>query len=85
MGHNMSDAFNRFARTVLQSIAVAALTAAVTVAHDALSAGRTDYSNIAKIAGGAALVAVVAYIHRRWVDPSRIPSLKPWGDDRPKR
>lgn len=84
-----ADARNRAWRTILQGIAAtvgfAALDAVVQVyqgaATDALHGKAMDWTHVAGTAKyaavTAALMAVAAYLHRRKLDPSRIPSAVP--------
>lgn len=76
----LGDAANRLWRTALQGLVAAALVGGGTAAYDALHTGRTDYRNIAFSAATAALMAVLAYAHRRWLDPSSTPSAAPPAD-----
>jgi hypothetical protein len=84
-----ADAANRAWRTVLQGMAVAVLSAAgdavLQVLQRAVAEGATshrfDWHQVATTAtyaaGTAALMAVVAYLHRLKVDPSPMPSAEP--------
>lgn len=77
-----ADARNRSARSLLQGAAAVALFAAVEVLRAALDAGgAVDVGQIARDAALAAVIAVAAWLHRIVLDPSRVPSLPPPGDD----
>jgi hypothetical protein len=83
------DARNRAARTLLQTVVAGALVAAGDAAWQVLQAalataaagGSVDWGHVAGSAGIAAAMAavtpMVAWAHRRWLDPSRVPSLPP--------
>jgi hypothetical protein len=79
------DALNRAWRTVLQGIATAALGAAGDSVLQAIQlaqhGGRFEWRAVAGTAAGAAstaaVMAVLAYIHRAKIDPSAIPSAQP--------
>jgi hypothetical protein len=83
------DALNRAWRTVLQGLVVAVAAAAGDAAvqviqravADAAAGGSFDWQQVAATAayaaGTAALMAVVAYLHRYRVDPSGVPSAVP--------
>ncbi|HZN72449.1 MAG TPA: hypothetical protein VFC00_12330 [Micromonosporaceae bacterium] len=83
------DALNRAWRTVLQGIAVAVLAAAGDAAIqvvqralvDAAVGQPMDWTQVrttaAYAAGTAALMAIAAYLHRKKLDPSPIPSAQP--------
>lgn len=73
----MSDALNRFWRTVLQGLVLTAVVAAGDYAYNAFTGGETDWRIVARGAGFAAGMAVLSYAHRKYVDPSPIPSLTP--------
>lgn len=83
----MSDARNRFARTIAQGAVatlVIALAAALPVVLDALQGGdvtTVDWGTVLISAATAALISALAYIQRQWLDPSRLPSLRPPGDE----
>lgn len=76
------DALNRAWRTVLQGIVTAALGAA----GDAVLQGIRDthpfdWQQVGRTAlgaaGTAAVMAILAYVHRAGIDPSPIPSAQP--------
>lgn len=77
------DALNRAWRTVLQGIVTAALGAAGDAILQALrdTGHPFDWRQVANTAlgaaGTAAVMAVLAYIHRAGIDPSPIPSAQP--------
>lgn len=77
------DALNRAWRTVLQGIVTAALGAAADAVLQALrdSGHPFDWSQVghtaAYAAGTAAVMAILAYLHRTVGDPSSIPSAQP--------
>ena len=78
------DALNRSWRTILQGIAASALGAAGDVLIQALSSkGLHDWREVVHTAlyaaGTAAVMAVLAYLHRAKLDPSSIPSAQPPG------
>lgn len=81
----MKDALNRAWRTVLQGIVLVALVAAGDVALAALRDGRTDFRNIGVAAITAAGMAAASYVHRRWIDPTPLPSARPPGEWYPTR
>lgn len=66
----MTEPAVRAVRTLLQGAAATALVAIVSVAHDQLSSGSTDYRAIAIAAGTSGLAAVASYLHR-WLDERR--------------
>jgi hypothetical protein len=77
------DALNRAWRTVLQGIVTAALAAGGDAVLQAIQGGNFDWHQVVKLAAGAAgtaaVMAILAYLHRTQLDPSVIPSALPPG------
>lgn len=83
------DAWNRAWRTIMQTVALVviapAVDAAVQAVHIALADGAAgagwDWQSIGRTAASAAVMgasmSVLAYLHRRVLDPSAIPSAQP--------
>lgn len=77
------DALNRAWRTVLQGIVTAALGAAGDAVLQALrdTGHPFDWRQVGSTAlyaaGTAGVMAILAYLHRAGIDPSRIPSAQP--------
>ena len=80
------DALNRAWRTVLQGIVATALGAAGDVVLQAVQKSFFEHVPLnwhevartaAYTAGTSALMAILAYLHRAKLDPSRIPSAQP--------
>lgn len=83
------DALNRAWRVILQTVALvviapaadAAIQVVKLAAADAMAGKSFDWGQVADTALNAAWVgaslSVLAYIHRRFVDPSPIPSAQP--------
>ena len=74
------DAANRTWRTVLQGAATVALIAAGTALLEWLEAGEFSWRTLGVSAGTAALMAVLAFLHRTVLDPSGLPSALPPAD-----
>lgn len=80
-----SDTRNRVTRTLQQgvvAVVIVAAGAALPVVQTALSGddvSTVDWSTVAVSASTAALMAVLAYVQRAWLDPSRLPSNVPPG------
>jgi hypothetical protein len=74
------DALVRAGRTLLAGAAAAVIAAVVeAVRAYLLSGGRFDPTAISQVALTAAGMAVLAYLHRAVLDPSRVPSAPPPG------
>ena len=83
------DAWNRAWRVILQTVALVVIAPAVDAAvqvvqlsvADAMTGKAFDWTQVGDTALNAAWVgasmSVLAYIHRRFVDPSAIPSAQP--------
>lgn len=83
------DAWNRAWRVILQTVALVVIAPAVDAAVqvfnlavvDAVAGKGFDWDQVAQTAVSAAWVgaslSVLAYMHRRFVDPSRVPSAEP--------
>jgi|SRR5262252_1502270 len=83
------DAWNRAWRVILQTVALVVIAPAVDAAiqvvnlamADAVTGKGFDWTQVGHTALNAAWVgaslSVMAYIHRRFVDPSSIPSAQP--------
>lgn len=83
------DALNRAWRTILQTVALVVIAPAVDAAVqvvqlaavDAMAGKAFDWTQVADTALTAAWVgasmSVLAYVHRRFLDPSRVPSAEP--------
>jgi len=75
------DALNRAWRTVLQGIVTAALGAAGDAVLQAIQGGQFNAAQVGRTAlyaaGTAAVMAILAYLHRAKLDPSSIPSGQP--------
>lgn len=83
------DALNRAKRTILQTLALvvfapaadAAIQVVKLAAADAATGAGFDWNQVGQTAASAAVMgasmSVLAYIHRRFVDPSAIPSAPP--------
>lgn len=73
------DAKNRALRTWLQGLVVTLFTAVAPIIHQAVSGGVENASW--KLLGfavlNAALLALLAYVHRTLIDPSGLPSASP--------
>ena len=77
------DARNRTWRVTLQGAAAVALIAAATALLEWLQAGEFSLRTLGISAGTAALMAVLAYLHRTVLDPSGLPSAVPPVDPGP--
>ena len=75
-----ADAANRSQRTLIQGGIVVALMALATAVLDWLNAGDFSWRTLGISAVTAVLTAVIAYVHRTVLDPSRIPSALPPSD-----
>lgn len=71
------DAANRTWRTVLQGAVVVGTIAAATALLEWLEAGDFSWRTLGVSAGTAALMAVLAFLHRTVLDPSGLPSALP--------
>lgn len=83
------DALNRAWRSFLHAVGAAALLGAGDASWqvlqkalaDTTAGAPVDWHQVGVLAGSAALTAfvapVLAYVHRRWLDPSRFPSAVP--------
>lgn len=77
----VADALNRSARSFIQGCAAEVGVVLVTAVYR-LSLDETTVwdVNLVRSLGRVALFAAVAYAHRRYIDPSPIPSLLPPAD-----
>lgn len=83
------DARNRAARTLVQGLVAAAVASAIDAGVNAVQrflagaavTGAFDWNNLRdttpRALGIGALTGAVAYVHRRWVDRSKVPSMLP--------
>jgi uncharacterized membrane protein YccC len=84
--HIAKDAANRAWRTWLQSLVVAAVTAAGSAVFSLVQSGGLSgmsWAATGSAVGTGAGMAVVSFVWRRWLDPSRVPSAAPAEDAAP--